>query len=248
MQFSYNFHGIFKITISTSSKEIKEWFDREYHFFKDDDNENSHLYIEIKEVAPSISEKYYEVKDVCITEDRLIKKIGGWVFEFHNILGDGQSKVTTDCNNPNLLQHQIIENFMRYKAVFNNCAVVHSACIAKNDNCMVLFSLGETGKTTATLGLVEKGYEFLSDDMTFISEKGIAYSYQRSLHFSHKTHTAFNKDGLSLWKGTLKFFSRVLPKGFKLLLQKILPFHKLPNLIEQLTIDKIIPDVKYQMH
>ena len=262
MEFSYNFHDIFKSTIKTNNKEIKDWFDRELHLFKDESNKNSDLVIEIKNIE--FSKDFYEIKDVYISKDKntLIKRIPAkiigkkkdFVFKFYDIIEKKPTKVITNCDNPNYLQHQIIENFMRYKAGFKNCALIHGACFGKGNNSHVFFALGGTGKTIATLNLVSKGYEFLSDDLAYISKNGFAYSYPRSLHFNHKTHEALKpllmrkriSKSKSAWIETLKFFSSITPENLKLFAQKILPFDLLPTLVEHINIDEVIPDVKYR--
>ena len=262
MKFSYNLHNLFKFTINTKNKDIRKWFDRENHLFIDKDSKNSDLYIDIRNI--SFKRDFYEVKDVYINKEdySLIKKAPAnklskqknFIFRFYNILENKPVRIVTNCDNPNYLQHLIIENFMRYRANFKNCALIHGACFGKGNNSHVFFALGGTGKTIATLNLVSKGYEFLSDDLTYISKNGFAYSYQRSLHFNHKTHESLKhllmrkriSQSKSAWIETLKFFSSIAPENLRLFAQRILTFDLLPTLVEHINIDEVIPDVKYR--
>jgi len=79
----------------------------------------------------------------------------------------------------------LIESIIGLKLIAKNHALAHSSCLSKDGEGYLICAWHGTGKTMVTLKLVkEKGFGFLSDDMTLINASGQAYCYPKDVKLS----------------------------------------------------------------
>lgn len=77
------------------------------------------------------------------------------------------------------------------KLLQKNYCLLHSACLAKNGKGIVLAAYGDAGKTTTALRMIRNdAFSYLSDDLTLIDDKGLAYSYPCNARM-HAAHLRF---------------------------------------------------------
>lgn len=92
-----------------------------------------------------------------------------------------------------VLYTNIIEAFLRFAFVSKGYVLLHSACLAAEGQAVVLSAQTDTGKTSTVIQLVrERGYRFLSDDMTILGPDGDARCYPKPMTLSYHTMSAIN--------------------------------------------------------
>jgi len=71
---------------------------------------------------------------------------------------------------------QILRGMLQLKLLEKNYSLIHSACLSKNREGILLVAPSDTGKTSTAIFLTRKGFEHLSDDMTITDgNKGYCY-------------------------------------------------------------------------
>ncbi|MBM3248184.1 MAG: hypothetical protein FJZ10_02020 [Candidatus Omnitrophica bacterium] len=61
---------------------------------------------------------------------------------------------------------------LRFLLRFHKIYVLHAACLAKGQSAILLPGVPGSGKSIVSLSLVRKGYKYLTDDDTFLRQKG----------------------------------------------------------------------------
>jgi len=90
----------------------------------------------------------------------------------------------------------LLEHILEFKLLTRNHILAHAACISKNDEGYVICAPPGIGKTMVSLRLVkDRGFQFLSDDRTIMSESGRAYCYPKNvkLHMPHANEFKLSK-------------------------------------------------------
>ncbi len=254
----FNIHSIFKFMVRTDKPRIAKDFLKEFFLFESEPLANVDLEINIWKPKREIG--YYKVHEEYFDPDAkfmlasinigTVARPKNCLLEIANLLGK-KVVVTTDCEDVNYLQHGVIEALMRFKLSQKGYAIVHGSCVGDSKNAYLFPAFGDTGKTTASVNLASRGYIFFSDDLTIVSKEGYAYSLPRSIHVFHpdfKHYKIFKekiRKGIikNAWLKLLEINRKILPPNIKVLLSEILPFQSIPNLLEHISIKKIIPDV-----
>jgi len=82
---------------------------------------------------------------------------------------------------PHILS-QTLTSIILIKLIQKGYAIVHSACISKDNRGVLISAWGDTGKTLTSSTLAQRdSFQFLSDDLTIIDVEGIAYSFPSPL-------------------------------------------------------------------
>ncbi len=90
-----------------------------------------------------------------------------------------------------VLYTNVIEALLRFLLVSRGHVLLHSACVKVDGGAVLLSAQTDTGKTSTVIQLVrERGYEFLSDDMTIIAPDGRAICYPKPMTLSYHTMSA----------------------------------------------------------
>ena len=192
----YNFHGIFRLAITTDDPAALRYFNQEYGAFEDS--------------APGTPDLLVNVGRFSMTpqaDDRTFGKYrltGEWIYgsarykvAWWRFALCGMTSPTTELVfygglfAPYFLQHFLIEQIMRYKIVQKGFVLVHGGCVADRGNSVIFPGLGHAGKTALAVQQVQAGRKFQADDYTFVSASGNTYSYPRRLHVSDHTKEAF---------------------------------------------------------
>jgi dolichol-phosphate mannosyltransferase len=95
------------------------------------------------------------------------------------------------AQSPHVLYTNVIEALLRFLLVSKGYVLLHSASLSTDDRASLLSAQTDTGKTSTVIRLVrERGYTFLSDDMTIITADGRALSYPKPMTLSYHTMSA----------------------------------------------------------
>ncbi len=71
---------------------------------------------------------------------------------------------------------------MRPQMLGRNTSIVHSSAVSRDGNCYLFPAWRNTGKTNVALGFMKEGYDYMSDDWTFVSKSGEALAFPRHLN------------------------------------------------------------------
>lgn len=80
-----------------------------------------------------------------------------------------------------LLLEQWIMNLMRPQIVARGSSLVHSSAVSKNGVGYLFPAWAHSGKTNVALSLLANGYDYMSDDWSFVSRTGQILAYPRWL-------------------------------------------------------------------
>jgi hypothetical protein len=192
----YNFHGIFRLAITTEDLATLHHFQQEYGAFEDHSPTTPDLLVNVGKfsMTPQADDrtfgKYRLTGEWIYGGARY--KVAWWRFALC-----GMTSPTTELVfygglfAPYFLQHFLIEQIMRYKIVQKGFVLVHGGCIADRGNSVIFPGLGHAGKTALAVQQVQAGRKFQADDYTLVSASGNTYSYPRRLHVSDHTKEAF---------------------------------------------------------
>ncbi|HEX8940723.1 MAG TPA: GtrA family protein [Candidatus Limnocylindrales bacterium] len=94
-----------------------------------------------------------------------------------------------------VLYTNVLEALLRFVLVSKGYVLLHSACIAKDGRAALLSAQTDTGKTSTVIRLVrDRGYQFLSDDMTIIDPRGVARHFPKPMTLSYHTMHSIRGD------------------------------------------------------
>lgn len=92
-----------------------------------------------------------------------------------------------------VLYTNVIEALLRFVLVSKDHVLLHSACMAVDGKAVLLSAQTDTGKTSTVIRLVrDRGYRFLSDDMTIVSPDGQAHTFPKPMTLSYHTMASIN--------------------------------------------------------
>jgi len=106
-----------------------------------------------------------------------------WIMQLRDLDGKTQLLANyTQVQFPKLKAHfmNLISSLLRIKLLEKGYAFLHSACIALENNVILLPGFHEAGKTKTVLSLIREGASYLSDELTIINSN-IAYCYPEEI-------------------------------------------------------------------
>jgi dolichol-phosphate mannosyltransferase len=115
-------------------------------------------------------------------------------------IGDRVDVVATSLlrRSPHVLYTNVVEPILRWTLVDKGYALVHAACLASDEQALLLTARTDTGKTTTCLKALDSNpYSFLSDDLTLITPDGRVLTYPKPLTISRHTLKAVKKAQLT---------------------------------------------------
>ncbi|MDQ3871738.1 MAG: GtrA family protein, partial [Chloroflexota bacterium] len=147
-----------------------------------------------------------------------------------------------------VLYTNIVEAFLRFVMVSKGHVLLHSACIAMDGKAALLSAQTDTGKTSTVIRLVrDRGYQFLSDDMTIISPDGRARCYPKPMTLSY--HTMYSIKGESLTRrqrAALAIQSRIHSKSGRTV-GRALGRMNIPIMSVNSAVQIVVPPPKYRI-
>ncbi len=242
----YNFQDYLKLTIETNGKrQFKKYFDNEYSRI---DNTNvakkAPAYAVTLKIVDTIPEDL--PKDAIVRSARF-KKL--FTFEYA-ITGLGTKDAVVYFKDHPVrkiyvtavgvfVQAQVLEPVMYLSFLRQGILFMHSAGVSKDGNAYVFPAYGGTGKTTTSMTLMAKGYQFLGDDLLIVDpKKKLVFPYPRPLHIF--TYNVRNLNGAKIPATTagIIYFKNVL----RFFLERILRTEFLIS--TRVHADEILPDMK----
>jgi hypothetical protein len=205
---SFNFHNVVKmriiqkdegIIISLAKKLGIISIDTEYAAFEVKSIKNPNLTVIIGKFNPNnkecylLDQKYYVKKDYIYFED---KSVNGAKWETEITGFENQNIVAKiNCKNKRaymVILGYIVEFLINYLMLLKGYSLVHAAGVTKSGQAYIFPARGSAGKTTLTLNLVNKGYEYLGDDYVILHKNNVL-SYGTSLHIFNYHLKILNK-------------------------------------------------------
>lgn len=187
MILNYSIHDLFKFKVISSHKRFLDYIEKEFSFFKTKNITNPDLIIFIDDFKPQlknttvINHKYYIRKNFLYCKDSY--KVVKWKVQIDGI--EEKKTVVRFFGNffsKSFLVSYVIEPLMRFKLEKKGYSFIHSSAISNGKNAILFAACKGVGKTSTILNLVNKGFLYMSDDFTILSNKGIVYSYPTTIH------------------------------------------------------------------
>ncbi len=153
------------------------------------------------------------------------------------------------AQSPHVLYTNVVEALLRFLLVSNGYVLLHSASLATNGRATLLSAQTDTGKTSTVIRLVrERGYTFLSDDMTIITPDGRALSYPKPMTLSYHTMSVIaGKDLNQRQKAALAIQSRLHSKSGRSV-GKFLGGLNIPIMSVNSIVQMLVPPPKYHIN
>ena len=173
----YNIHNLLKIRV-----ENLEMDHMLPYFSTNEINGDPDLTIKVGEF--DIRPTHNRLGRFHLAENEIIEKRKFGSIQLKNMLGKTELNATRGYVRlrPFIT---LIEAIIGFKLLAKDHALVHSSCISKDGEGYLICAWHGTGKTMVTLKLVnEMGLNFLSDDMTIISDSGRAYCFPKDVKLS----------------------------------------------------------------
>jgi dolichol-phosphate mannosyltransferase len=147
-----------------------------------------------------------------------------------------------------VLYTNVIEALLRFVLVSKGHVLLHSACVEVDGHAALLSAQTDTGKTSTVIKLVrERGYHFLSDDMTIVAPSGNAIHYPKPMTLSSHTMAAVRSEELKpLERIRLAVQSRLHSKSGRSI-GKTLGRLNLPIMSINSLVQAVIPPPKYHI-
>ena len=152
------------------------------------------------------------------------------------------------AQSPHVLYTNVVEALLRFLLVSKGYVLLHSASLATNGRATLLSAQTDTGKTSTVIRLVrERGYTFLSDDMTIITPDGRALSYPKPMTLSYHTMSVIaGKDLNQRQKAALAIQSRLHSKSGRSV-GKFLGGLNIPIMSVNSIVQMLVPPPKYHI-
>jgi len=239
--YSYDIAGIFVVESAVQLRELG--------FFRTDDTREPDLRIVINRTGSMPIRRTRFTAD----GDRLLyrEQLGAAGANFRIQMG---SPITVSVNrllaqSPHVLYTNVVEALLRFLLVSKGYVLLHSASLAVNGRATLLSAQTDTGKTSTVIRLVrERGYTFLSDDMTIITGDGRALSYPKPMTLSYHTMSAIaGKDLKGRQRAALAIQSRLHSKSGRSV-GRYLGGMNLPIMSVNSIVQMIVPPPKYHIN
>lgn len=95
-------------------------------------------------------------------------------------VGPGEVRAAPEVWGGELLRW--ILTLMRPQMLGRNAALIHSSAVSRDGVGYLFPAWRNTGKTNLALGFLKEGYDYMSDDWTFVSASGEALAFPQHLH------------------------------------------------------------------
>jgi hypothetical protein len=185
----YNLHGFFRLAVRSVHPHVLRHFQAEYAAFQVDPFDDGDLDVTIGPFSVSVPDSATAFGRFVVTDDwvyaRERYKVARWEFAF-TPLAERTVKLVFDGGvfSLDFAHHQFVEPLLRYRVCERDVVLVGGGSVVKDGRAVLVSGLGQTGKTALTVRQVLSGWNFQSDDMTFVSSLGETYSYPRRLHIT----------------------------------------------------------------
>jgi len=189
---NYNFHGLLRFRLRSSSPEALHHFDVEYGHYRQEGGDPADLEVIVDPIgiAPWSQSRSTHLSKLA-TEDEVIAgtgrhKVARWRFAIQG-LADQQTRFYCAAGplSMDFLHNRYVEQLLRFKLAPRGYTLVHGCCISKEGTSVLLPGLSHVGKTSTALGMVCRGWQYLADDYTFVGADGQTHSYLSRLNISN---------------------------------------------------------------
>lgn len=182
-RFSYSVAGILRIESEVALRELS--------YFRTDDIGAPDLVIRVGRVGglPIRRTRFVDSGPSL----QYFEHLGAASANFRITMGEPITVVASPllASSPHVLYTNVVEALLRFLLVSRGYVLLHSACMVVDGGAVLLSAQTDTGKTSTVIELVrDRGYHFLSDDMTILDPQGVAIHYPKPMTMSFHTMSA----------------------------------------------------------
>lgn len=218
-KYNYNVHNIFKFTVSSTTKKSLDYWNKEYYFFKtEEDIENPDLKIIIGKFKRPNEDFDILSNGKYFIGDNFSEYYDSYKFVKYHV---GIENIDTNTTilyfdggifSNRLLQLKLLIPLMRYKLAQKGYAIVKSSSVSDGAFAYIFPAWSGGGKTSVMLYLITQGLNFYSDTFSIVSKESVVYPFPNLIHLFSR-----NFQSCPFLYKQLKFKNRMLFKMKNLL-------------------------------
>lgn len=178
----YNLHDILTIRLCCEEASNVGYFDRRLRYFKSAECQNCdiNIYFNISH-ENNLPEA---LKSRTLIRDTGRRRLGKWQVCI-KLCGKNRFEIFFDGNWFSLkyLFYNFLEPIINYVLMSKGYCLVHASCFSREDKAFIVHGYPSSGKTSILLRALKRSSDYLSDEMTIISNSGVAYAYPTPLNF-----------------------------------------------------------------
>lgn len=229
----YNIHDWLKIRISSLSWHLIETLNCQYSYFQTEDPLDPDIDVQIGDFVPdlkgcySLDHKYFIKKNFIFFEDN-DKKLR-WKTQIEGLEQDGiKIKFSTSKRIytrypwmffPDLIFHlYVLQPLLEMELFKRGLLVLHAGAVHRHGKAYLIAGRGGAHKTDFVLHLMEKGYDYISDD-TIILDKKEVFSFPHSISLFDFIYRYLGREEMNLTEKMklFLFLRRSPPPSFKVI-------------------------------
>ena len=176
---SFDMHGLASFTLLTDDRRTADYFAAEYKFAQD----------QLADGIPIVELRWRESSlprsPGTGYQFHVHKAAARWYYRIElsesGVLIDG---VGNRAAVP-MVHHMLLHPSLRWLSSFRKALMMHAACVARNDDSLLISGAGGAGKTTTSTALLSRGgpeWRLLGDDYVLIGPDGKSYSHRTRAH------------------------------------------------------------------
>lgn len=227
----YNIHGLVSIEIVSPLAAAIKYIDSRYRYFSVSNLESIDIRLKIFKFNNFHINKNKDKKRHDISEDAIAwrdkRKFGKWQVLIEGLKsGRYEIKFSGNAISYKYLFFYILEPLINMVLMSKGYCLVHASCFALSGESSLVSAYPASGKTSILLRMLEKGADYISDEMTIISKDGFVYMYPTPIVLSDYNMSRYVTDKLGFLSHIKKYILkvvRILTKGFIKLTIQISP-------------------------
>ncbi len=172
---TYDFHNLF--SVSVAHRRLNRLMKRELQVFR---RETDRLDLRVEEGFVPLPDKllFYPWDEVNYSFDDsscVLETPSGRIQVAENLL---RAEPRTSSE---LLLDQLVVNVMRSRIIAKGASLVHASAVSREGVGLLFPAWAHSGKTNVALSFLADGYDFMSDDWSFVTSSGEILGYPRWL-------------------------------------------------------------------
>ena len=208
----YNLHNLVSINFFFNDTENVDYFRRRFSHFRSSKAKIADINVYFN-VWP---EKYnheilQKLEKSTVLHDKSRRRLGKW--DAYIIRGEENRTDIIFCGNKpsqKYLFFNFLEPILNYTLFSKGCCLVHASCFSIGGKGYVIHGFPSSGKTSILLRMLQLKADYLSDEMTILSETGNVYCYPTPLCFPDYTFKKGIPSDLSFIQIIKKYLFRLI--------------------------------------
>lgn len=233
IQRNYQIHDLLSFQLNHSTNALEQWVDSTQMQFSSFEvpslQGQPDLIMDIGAFTPSsrpvriLDNNYRVAKDYLSL--KAVRKFAKWHLEIENLNEKPHVRIDTNLAGQLTRPLNLAEYMIQYCLLQKRASVIHSAAVVRDERVLLLPGTGGTGKTTLSLVLMDRGYQYMGDNFIILKD-GEAMSYLSPFNIFYYNRTPLVEPALTVADKSSLFAKKMLydfTRGYIKILQKVDP-------------------------